>query len=392
MATVVINEERLSAIGDAIRAKTGDTALLKVADMPAAIESITTGGSGGYEIPEEAKRLTGSANSLFGDSSTLKQQQMIAYDWFIHSDGVYTENLSDGSYMFGYNRNLTDVPFDLNFQEGSSAGFGATFIECENLTKIGVIRNLKPSSCARVFYGCRRLRELPTFENFDMSSFNSTTTNMYSWFYACCSLRSIPEELLAKLWNLNISSSASGNAHSNQFYYCYAIDEITGVRPTADENKVVTSNLFYNTFYNCARVKNITFATQENGSVYVRPWSNQYINLYSDQLTAGVADSEFSMLNYNSGITTDKKVTDAASYQALKNDPDWWTMDIAYSRYNHDSAVNTINSLPDCSSGSNNIIKFNGGAGSATDGGAINTLTTEEIAVAAAKGWTVTLV
>ena len=98
------------------------------------------------------------------------------------------------------------------------------------------------------------------------------------------------------------------------------------------------------------------------------------------------------MLDYNAGITADKKVIDAASYQALKNDPDWWTMDIAYSRYNHDSAVNTINSLPDCSSGSNNIIKFNGGAGSATDGGAINTLTTEEIAVAAAKGWTVTLV
>jgi hypothetical protein len=40
---------------------------------------------------------------------------MIAYDWFIHSGGVYTENLTDGSYMFGYNRNLTDVPFDLNF-------------------------------------------------------------------------------------------------------------------------------------------------------------------------------------------------------------------------------------------------------------------------------------
>ena len=115
MATVVINEERLSAIGDAIRAKTGNSELLRVADMPAAIESITTGGSGGYEIPEEAKRITGSANSLFGDSSQLKTQQMIAYDWFIHSDGVYTENLTDGAYMFGGTVNLTDISFDLNF-------------------------------------------------------------------------------------------------------------------------------------------------------------------------------------------------------------------------------------------------------------------------------------
>ena len=72
-------------------------------------------------------------------------------------------------------------------------------------------------------------------------------------------------------------------------------------------------------------------------------------------------------------------------------------MDVPYSRYNHDSAVETINSLPDTSeylaaNGGTNTIKFKGAAGSKTDGGAINTLTEEEIAVAAAKGWTVTLV
>ena len=39
-----------------------------------------------------------------------------------------------------------------------------------------------------------------------------------------------------------------------------------------------------------------------------------------------------------------------------------------------------------------NTIKFRGEAGALTDGGAINTLTEEEIAVAAAKGWTVSIV
>ena len=81
----------------------------------------------------------------------------------------------------------------------------------------------------------------------------------------------------------------------------------------------------------------------------------------------------------------------------MKNDPDSWTYDINYSKYNHDSAVETINSLPDTSAyiataGGTNTIKFEGASGSKTDGGAINTLTEEEIAVAAAKGWTVTLV
>jgi hypothetical protein len=66
--------------------------------------------------------------------------------------------------------------------------------------------------------------------------------------------------------------------------------------------------------------------------------------------------------------------------------------DISVSRYNRNSAVNTINSLPNISLGSNNIVQFNGASGSSTDGGAINTMTEEEIAVAVAKGWTVSFV
>ena len=91
------------------------------------------------------------------------------------------------------------------------------------------------------------------------------------------------------------------------------------------------------------------------------------------------------------------EVIDNTSYNLYKNEPDWFTTDIAYSRYNHDSAVATINSLPDTSAylaenGDKNTITFKGDSGSATDGGAINTLTEEEIAVATAKGWTVALV
>ena len=102
-------------------------------------------------------------------------------------------------------------------------------------------------------------------------------------------------------------------------------------------------------------------------------------------------------LDAETGVTMDTRVVDAATYEALKNNPNWWTSDVAYSRYNHDSAVETINSLPDTSAylasdGGTNTIKFLGASGSATDGGAISTLTAEEIAVATAKGWTVTLV
>jgi hypothetical protein len=110
----------------------------------------------------------------------------------------------------------------------------------------------------------------------------------------------------------------------------------------------------------------------------------------------GVESYKKYILDYNSGITADKQVKDDATYQALKNDPDWFTVDLYYSRYNHDSAVATINSLPDTSAylaekGGTNTIRFLSTSGSLTDGGAINTLTEEEIAVATAKGWTVSL-
>jgi hypothetical protein len=140
----------------------------------------------------------------------------------------------------------------------------------------------------------------------------------------------------------------------------------------------------------------MTFALQEDGTPYTVNWKNQDINLipvgYRDYGTSTDLTTK-----YNSGITSDKGVDSDEKYQALKDDPDWYTLRKEYSRYNHDSAVATINSLPDTSAylaskGGTNTIRFSGAAGSKTDGGGISTLTEEEIAVAAAKGWTVSLI
>ena len=112
----------------------------------------------------------------------------------------------------------------------------------------------------------------------------------------------------------------------------------------------------------------------------------------------GYAAAQYQITDHNSGITYDKCITvNNINDPDAVNDPDAFTVQVEYSRYNHDSAVATINSLPDTSAylataGGTNTIKFKGASGSGTDGGAINTLTAEEIAVATAKGWTVTLV
>jgi hypothetical protein len=159
--------------------------------------------------------------------------------------------------------------------------------------------------------------------------------------------------------------------------------------PVIKYNANLTSNAFMNSFNKCGRIKTFTFEL-DNGAPRVVNWKSQTIDLTDYVGYMYVAPYA------SSGITSDKKVTNNDTYNALKNDPDWWTTDGRYSRYNHDSAVATINSLPDTSAylaeaGGTNTIKFKGAAGELTDGGAINTLTEEEIAVATAKGWTVTL-
>lgn len=63
MAKVFIEETTLTAIGDAIRSKTGKTELIDPANMSTEIASITTGG-GGYEIPDKAFMFTGDCSNL----------------------------------------------------------------------------------------------------------------------------------------------------------------------------------------------------------------------------------------------------------------------------------------------------------------------------------------
>jgi hypothetical protein len=177
------------------------------------------------------------------------------------------------------------------------------------------------------------------------------------------------------------------------FYSCSTLNEINNVFVVP--NVAATSNTLDSIVGYCHMLKNFTFETNEDGSPVVWQAKNQTLSFTSNVGYNGNFNYQNSFTTYNSGITADKDVTGTTSYEALKNDPDWFTGKKEYSRYNHDSAVNTINSLPDtsaylASAGGTNTIKFTGAAGSATDGGAINTLTEEEIAVAAAKGWTVT--
>ena len=387
---VLINEDTLKIWADYMRYKLGEVweptaegftkytpqeLLNKLVELPFAKDA----------IPNSAKHLTGNCTSLFASGN---------WDWFIEQCGedIRTEMIETTDGMF-INSKVKSIPFDLNCVDGCIAS--QTFSQCVNLEHLpnitGQLRNFFD-----FLYCCFRIREIPEqwATGIDWDYINTNTewfwTRMTQFFDSCFSLRSIPKILIKRLYG----ASNSSNACNNIFNYCTSLEEIEGFR---GPNATLSDNCLDNFGY-CHRLTRLVFDYEDEATNTPRTqnWKGQTIDLSSG---IGYVDSQYNrkyILDYNSGITADKEVTNNTTYQALKNDPDWFTCKVEYSRYNHDSAVETINSLPDTSAylaanGGTNTISFKGAAGSATDGGAINTLTEAEIAVAAAKGWTVSL-
>lgn len=341
--------------------------------------------------PNEAFILTGDCSYRFAHNG---------WNWFIKNywDKVTTKDISATQYMFYNCAEVEQIPFDINITpDNNGNAIMNTFYDCVKLKNIPKIKGVKAKELGSLFSGCFSLREVTEdfYEDWDWSlldgSTNSYTGDNSALFTRCYSLRKYPNSFLA---HGNPKASSSYTIYYNLFANCYSLDEIVNL-PVQHREAAWTAtytNAFMGTATHCCRLKNFTFETNDDGSpIVIKNWAYQVIDLSQAVGYATQIYMENNILNHNSGITVDKEVTNDASYQALKNDPDWFTADMKYSRYNHDSAVATINSLPDVSAKTGNTIKFKGAAGELTDGGAINTLTEEEIAVATAKGWTVTL-
>lgn len=365
---------KLSAIGDAIRAKTGGTELLTLDEMPVAINSIEAGGGGGLTPPDSAYLLQDVVSSINNNGK---------WDWFFESEGkkITTKNITHFDNSF-FCSGLAHIDFDFNCSSGVPYNNAASaFAACTNLREAPGFHNFIFSSATQLFYNCTNLVTLrESTLDWDTVYQNGAEDE---WFFStsmafanCPLLKEIPSYWLrcparAMPWQWLLYQGFMG---------CHSLAQLTDIElPTSQE---WTENAFNESFTDCHRLKELTFKTYDQ----TFNWSNQYINLS----TVG----NHYMWEYFSWDTNhDKRVDDDAAYQALKNDPDWYTGYVEYSRYNHNSAVNTINSLPTVT-GESNIIDFGtncSARGLWTDGGAIGDLTEEEIAVAAAKGWTVAI-
>ena len=371
--------DKLTAIGDAVRQKSGTTEKMTLDQMATAVNELSVGPT------DEDLTFT-------GDLQYFNYQGRISKILKKYGNRITFKNVSSFYSAFKSIKQEEELPYVISggASNGIYTNLSGIFQSGTKLKKIGELKDIAPSDMTGMFAYCSNLRELPKITDWDFSYLHQLTYNSFSYiFNGCYSLRKIPPELLKELW-------CSGTGQSNYVLYdgfsqCYALDELRGL-PLGDKTKTYTSNR-WSSPYSLNRIKDILFETQEDGTPYTLAQQSMTISI-DESYGWCSPGSENSLLNFNSGITKDKEVNSAETYQALKNDPDWYSTSKDYSRYNRQSAINTIATLPDTSAyltanGGTNTIQFPSGLGKLTDAGGVDTLTPEEIAVATAKGWTV---
>jgi len=402
MAKVFIEETTLTAIGDAIREKTGSTDLIAPGSMPAEIKGIVSGGDGdcnGLHVPEEALVITGNCQYRFAQNS---------WNWFIeeYGDKITTNGIGATTNMFSGSDTLTSIPFTLNMRIPTASylswDMNYMFMNCKALINVPKIMTTKPSAIKGMFDACYQLTTIPDdlIDTWDWSAIDGATTSYSgdtgSMLCHCYNLRNLPTWFFS---HMNPVGSYSIATVYCAFQNCYALEKVEGIRLPV--NATWTYNAFYNTFSNCCRLKKITFALQEDGSPYVHNISNQTIDLTSVGYLTTTANNNF--IKYcSSTYTPDDRIDSWAKWETYFGDSqidngtgngyaylnDWNT-------FGRTAVKRMFATLPDVTGGSGNTIKLNANAlvsNYAMTGERIADLTGEEIAVATARGWTVTKV
>lgn len=314
-----------------------------------------------------------------------------AWDWFItkYGDQITVDSnnkITNLANAFQYS-NLEEIPINLVCNMLSKDNcLSYTFNGATKLKTLPSITGVVRGMTTHTFNDCNNLSQIPI-------SFFPNYTYTTGYFYGMCSdcycLRSIDTTFMEQFTTL-YTSSLYGNTFAYAFKNCEQLDELN--LPIRDTTTEISVNMFYSAFDNMYRIKKLTFDAPNPVK-----WKNQVIDLsnYFGYLGINKTPPHLKENGYNTTITQDKVMT-ASTMTSLIGDADAYPTAVNTSRYNHTSAVQTLNSLPDtsaylASSGGTNTIKITKYLGSLT-GSSTSDLTEEEIAVATAKGWTVTLV
>ena len=265
----------------------------------------------------------------------------------------------------------------LQFNDVTNISYGFGGVETtSNLSNL-IINLAKRSEINRLFSDSR-LSSYPQIKG--------EVRYMYDLFFGC-NASMLPEDFFD---NLTFPSGGFSISCNGIFSYCEKLIKAPDLKVfkklDATAKPSTYSCFYYHLFYNCRELQRV----QNLPVVYGN--SNMGNNLFDSMLTNTEKLSSFTFEPNQTARFRNQEL----NFQNTGYKYSYSSNNIPNSVYNHDSAVETINSLPDTSAflaevGGTNTIRFFRILGANTEGGAIGNLTAEEIAIAAAKGWTVAL-
>ena len=416
MSKLFIQSETLSAIGNAIRDKAGTSDMISPGNMPQAIMDIPSGGGGdpiAITLEPTHFQLAGAGGKLIMDNRTK-------FNITVHEINTGT-NVFDADDFFAYNdsvskSNFTYLKFKYYRKDTQEMMLGNVFRNCgtKYMHPFEYINenSLYPSESIKImdmgqysspFDGCCCLTLVHPLKGKNPFSENLDAKYFFNHFMGDF----IDPEFVYEV------SRKSKYPNDGMFKECYRLKEITNLSClwVNEDFSAARDNKFSGAFNKCTRCERLTFHMNEDGTPEITPLDNTTIDL-TDLFgweNYGIGDYNFvgasgngSYGNPHNAVDRSNRVRDIDSYNAHKDDYYYWAYAPEWSRYNHDRAVETINSLPDTLTGCrrvaslgadytpNNTIKFLGASGSGY-GKAISDLTEAEIAVATAKGWQVVI-
>ena len=225
--------------------------------------------------------LTGDCNNRFHSGG---------WDWFIKKYGnrITTSNIISCVNMF-YSSDITEIPFQINVEDINS--FTYMFNHCGKLVSCpkirGTIRWSINTSLDAMLSSTAMLRNVDDLFTSEMLDGFSTVGVTSQWsapkvcsFDGMSSLRKLPDWWYQ--FRLNPQSTSypyiSYCLYYRMFDNCFNLDEAVYI-PVWKCSGVQTNDMFYASFTNCSRLRNLTFSTLAGEQPYVVKWKSQVIDL-----------------------------------------------------------------------------------------------------------------
>ena len=342
-------------------------------------------------------------------------------------------NVSDMSFMFKNNDKITDLSdITININSNTSVPINSAFENCINLRKLPTF-TMSAGSRVNMNQGSSFLRNCYVLEEGEVQKviylepYSNPQVSLFAYNY--------------NIKNMDLSNMKLNTWDNSYWSYNKFVNSEPNLRSlklpawnVKQDSEPIMGSSYYlsDLFSEMLMLNSLTFSTNADGSPMKAKVKGQSFNVTgSNSYPCGY--SRYDMDNYTSSkglmsypdepLTGDDNVFRdmtgsnttveqiQAGYDRVKNRPNWcsfWDGTVTYngtsvtasrltSRFNHKSIVEFINTLPDTSeylatAGGTNTIKLSKYQGDLTDEGGVSNLTPEEIAVATARGWTVTIV